>query len=144
MRRSGPGPCSVCKETVTPNLSGICTACGREQNRRLYAAGGRRTPYTTDRAENAQARVRRCREINTEIINAKKAKPCADCGVQYPPHVMGFDHRPGEEKVNDLARMKTYSVQRILAEIAKCDVVCHNCHAERTHSRRIAAQAYAS
>ena len=29
------------------------------------------------------------------------------------------------------------SLARLMAEIAKCEVVCANCHAERTHKRRV-------
>lgn len=65
-----------------------------------------------------------------------KSRPCADCGHTYGPWVMQFDHRPGERKlgnVADLVRIK--SKRKLLEEIEKCDVVCANCHAERTHSR---------
>jgi hypothetical protein len=76
-----------------------------------------------------------------------KEKPCTDCGVQYPHYVMDFDHRPGERKnrrlmrkgrnltrsVSDLART---SWKMFALEVVKCDVVCANCHRERTHQRK--------
>ena len=68
-----------------------------------------------------------------------KAAPCMDCGVSYPPYVMDFDHRPGEEKVLPVATMisDSWGRERIEAEIAKCDLVCANCHRVRTHLRRV-------
>ena len=51
---------------------------------------------------------------------------------------MDFDHRPGEVKKHQLGGMtKTvYSWAVIEAEIAKCDLVCANCHRIRTHVQR--------
>lgn len=71
------------------------------------------------------------RLLRDDIVNKAKDKPCADCGKRYPPYVMDLDHRG--DKFTDVSKMKSYSIQRLLAEIAKCDVVCANCHRERTH-----------
>lgn len=66
-----------------------------------------------------------------EIIREAKAVPCADCGQRYPYYVMDFDHR--EDKVIIVSKLpERGSVAKLLAEIAKCDVVCANCHRERT------------
>ena len=83
----------------------------------------------------------RARPILKEIVDVIKSQPCTDCGECYPPYVMDFDHVRGQ-KAKDVARMVggNYSVKRVLAEIAKCELVCSNCHRERTHQRRVAAQ----
>jgi hypothetical protein len=52
---------------------------------------------------------------------------------------MDFDHRPGETKCFNLsiaAGQTRLSWEKMEAEIAKCDVVCANCHRERTHQRK--------
>lgn len=68
------------------------------------------------------------------IVHEAKDKPCMDCGVRYPPYVMDFDHRdPGTKKFNIALVNKISSVKALIEEIAKCDVVCSNCHRERTH-----------
>ncbi len=67
-----------------------------------------------------------------------KNKPCADCGKIYPPWVMDFDHRDKKLKlgnVSKLALRKFWSIERIKEEIKKCDLVCANCHRERTYRR---------
>lgn len=71
------------------------------------------------------------------LIRDAKAKPCADCGIQYPYYVMQFDHRDGEIKLFNIGLVVSNrpSVQSLLDEITKCDVVCANCHAERTFRR---------
>ena len=66
-----------------------------------------------------------------------KAAPCLDCEKTYPYYVMDFDHVPerGEKKfeLSTYASKRTY--EEIVAEVAKCDVVCSNCHRERSHQR---------
>lgn len=75
-----------------------------------------------------------------EILYAEKAKPCADCGQSFPTVCMDFDHRPGESKLFALGgATDRYALALVLAEIAKCDVVCANCHRIRTEDRRVAA-----
>lgn len=81
-----------------------------------------------------QAAVRKA-QLRAEV-QALKAVPCADCGVEYPYYVMEFDHRPGETKVGVIARMVADGQRtKVFEEVKKCDVVCANCHRERTHQR---------
>lgn len=63
-----------------------------------------------------------------------------DCGGTFDPVCMDFDHRPGELKLFNIAAWRQYSAKvttaKLLTEIAKCDVVCANCHRLRTHRQR--------
>lgn len=67
---------------------------------------------------------------NRALISEAKSVPCADCGVQYPPIAMDFDHRDGETKDGPIAHAvnRRWGQERLLAEIAKCDVRCAVCH----------------
>lgn len=67
----------------------------------------------------------------------KEATPCTDCGGTFPFYVMQYDHT-GEDKVGCVGSLVHSNVTwpKIEAEIAKCDLVCANCHAIRTHERR--------
>lgn len=80
-----------------------------------------------------QARVARARAS----INFMKSFPCSDCGGSFAPCVMQFDHVRGEKK-RHVSKMVMFSPDTIAAEIAKCDLVCANCHALRTFVRRSA------
>ncbi len=75
------------------------------------------------------------KEILDAIVAPFLSQPCADCGLTYPPAVMEFDHT-GDNKARNVMSMAGYTKERILAEIAKCEVVCGNCHNLRTHGRR--------
>jgi hypothetical protein len=74
---------------------------------------------------------------NREIINREKARPCVDCGIQYNPWIMQFDHRDPKDKAFAIGAGKIPSREALIAEIKKCQVVCSNCHAERSHKQRI-------
>ena len=102
--------------------------------------------------QNKQVQMRRVR-ANTvrrrnelaEFVNEFKRQPCADCGGEFPPYLMDFDHVSGD-KLDDICgmRMRTVSRDAIRAEIEKCEVVCANCHRARTHTRRLGIDVCAS
>ena len=60
-------------------------------------------------------------EIKTKLF-------CVVCGENHIA-CLDFHHRDPNEKEQSIGRMiRTHSKQRILDEIAKCDVLCSNCH----------------
>ena len=63
---------------------------------------------------------------------------CIDCGFVGPPQSLDFDHLPRYTKVMNVAALcgKAVSEARLRAEIAKCEVVCANCHRMRTKGRK--------
>lgn len=75
-------------------------------------------------------------ESRRAYVTEAKRKPCFDCGGEFPPVVMDFDHRPGETKSFGIGALAGKKALELLAEeIAKCDVVCANCHRIRTATR---------
>ena len=60
-----------------------------------------------------------------------------DCGNTFPPVCMDFDHRPNtDKKFNIGERYANAPISVLRAEIAKCDVVCSNCHRIRTWKKK--------
>lgn len=74
------------------------------------------------------------------IREYKERHPCVDCKVQYPYYVMDFDHVRGRKHKNVMELVPTLSKKKIDEEIAKCEVVCSNCHRIRTHMRKSAKE----
>ena len=90
------------------------------------------------RLERVNAWTVRARAERQEWLdNLKLAAGCADCGYNAHPRALDFDHI-GTDKAGDVSRMahSTASWARLKAEIAKCEVVCANCHRIRTFTRR--------
>jgi len=72
------------------------------------------------------------------LRDLKTKTPCVDCGINYPYYVMDFDHVRGVKHANVMELVSTLSKKRIDQEIAKCEIVCSNCHRIRTHIRKMA------
>lgn len=92
--------------------------------------------WARDNPEKARAKSNRTRDVRRAVVRKAKAVPCMDCRVQYPSPVMEFDHRPGVVKLFTIGPSAAHVTMAALeAEIAKCDVVCANCHRIRTWTR---------
>jgi len=70
-----------------------------------------------------------------DFLNKIKNKPCMDCEKMYNPWQMQFDHRPGTVKLFAISIDRYQPMDLLLTEIEKCDLVCGNCHANRSHVR---------
>ena len=53
---------------------------------------------------------------------------------------MQFDHLDRSTKEHHVGSLVLYSKKRVLQEVAKCEVVCANCHADRSY-RNVFVQA---
>lgn len=97
--------------------------------RRYYDENKEKILLTQNKKRNAMRRY---------IQEVKESTPCADCGMQYPHYVMDFDHLPGEVKLYNISNQMNSdigSLATLKAEIAKCEIVCANCHRHRTYMR---------
>lgn len=89
------------------------------------------------RAE-ARDRIQKKRERNQQIlVNYLVGKKCEDCPCD-DPRLMTFDHREPDGKMANVADLVSRGAkyEYLVAEIQKCDVVCHNCHMIRMFSQR--------
>lgn len=91
-----------------------------------------------DRAKSRSKAASASQRKKRDTIQAfKTAQGCADCGYSANPVALDFDHREGETKSFPIAsKISSFRLDRLWAEIAKCDVVCANCHRIRTHDRQ--------
>jgi hypothetical protein len=71
-----------------------------------------------------------------EWYDAQKRKPCLDCGKTFPMESMDFDHCHGEKEFNISIAWAWMNLDRLKAEIEKCELVCANCHRIRTDTRK--------
>jgi hypothetical protein len=80
---------------------------------------------------------RRTSKARREIIKAlldgiKLERGCAICGYRANSVALDFDHMDPGTKGFGLGAKKTYSREVVLAEVAKCRVLCANCHRVET------------
>ncbi|HSK92972.1 MAG TPA: hypothetical protein VLA76_02800 [Candidatus Angelobacter sp.] len=109
----------------------VCVNCHRLRTRDMERGRVRRPAG----APMQLARLERWRD-QAGLLNRLRQVPCADCGGRYEPCAMDFDHRDPTTKNHTVTRMVgRSSTEVILAEVAKCDIVCANCHRLRTWRR---------
>lgn len=82
----------------------------------------------------SQAVTKQRKNTKIKLLKAH-GEACVDCGVKYSPYVMQFDHRDTSSKELAIAKYGV-SYDTLYKETLKCDLVCANCHAERTHRQR--------
>lgn len=104
-----------------------CKPCNIERNKRWY----REHPEARATRMDGYATARRVKAA-TWLYRYLLEHPCVDCG-ESDPVVLEFDHL--RDKVRAISTMLGSSRQRIEAEIAKCEVVCANCHRRRSARR---------
>ena len=113
-------------------LQPYCRACRAELDHKRYEREVGRNVPRRSRTSYAFSRGAWLRSL-------KAGRPCTDCGRVFDPQVMQWDHLPEFEKVGDVGGgpwLAGRTPEEILREIAKCELVCTNCHTIRTLQRR--------
>ena len=107
----------------------ICLACQRDYSRAWYQRNSER------QRKNARRTGARQRAIAANFVRQYLAShPCVGCG-ETDVVVLDFDHQ--RDKVADISAMVRHGwgTQTIGLEIAKCHVLCANCHRRATAFR---------
>jgi hypothetical protein len=123
-------------------MTKVCTSCNQD----LPIEKFKWRHYGTKQRGTRQAMCNRCLYVKytrplveqktKEIHDYQLEKGCADCGYKGHPAALEFDHVNGVKLFNIGEQIGSYSREKLWEEIAKCDVVCANCHAIRTSTRR--------
>lgn len=133
----GTKTCSRCKLTKSVDefpknkskkdgLSYYCKIC-----QRVYTS----SHYSNNKEYYVKRAKKRNQKVFEKVKKIKENTPCADCGKKYPYYVMDFDHQFGK-KFTISSSCKAVSEKKLREEIKKCEVVCSNCHRERTFRRK--------
>jgi hypothetical protein len=73
-------------------------------------------------------------KLRAVVMEYLNDHPCADCG-ERDVVVLEFDHVRGKRIGISRLMLSGGSIRVLMEEIAKCDVVCANCHRRRTYMR---------
>ena len=133
--------CSRCGETKPEELFSMknkalgtrqacCKDCKNKYNKAWYLNNKDSHILSVERNRSSY------RDRYNALMMELKSQPCADCGGTFPPIAMDFDHIE-DNKVKSVSRLSAGSIDRLMTEIEKCEVVCSNCHRVRTHNRRL-------
>jgi len=120
--------CTSCKQSFPETKFKMRWAKGRQSGTRQAMCN--RCLYVKYTRPNIERKLAKVHAYQLE-------KGCADCGFNKHPAALEFDHLPGTKKLFNIGEeIGNRSVESIWLEIAKCEVVCANCHAIRTAERR--------
>lgn len=110
-------------------LSDICKPCAAKK----FSKWSKAKPST--RRKNAEWKKARVSQNRWNYVQLMRGKSCVDCGYDNILALV-WDHVRGE-KIKGVASMVTDGSpwNKILEEIDKCELRCHNCHAIVTAQR---------
>lgn len=121
----------------------VCRECGRIRIRRK-----REKPGFKQREAEKAARWRKAHPVEYKAAytqaNDKKKQVlldarrggCIKCGETHPA-CLDFHHRNGKsDKLGHIGVVRRFAMEKLLAEIAKCDVLCANCHRKHHYDER--------
>lgn len=100
-----------------------CKECQKAQEKVHYQESKERQIAVKETAQFQKNR-------NIQLVENARAVGCRKCGEKRS-YVLDFHHKNPEEKENVIAHMlKSSGEDKLIAELAKCDVLCANCHRE--------------
>lgn len=124
-------------DVVCANCHAIRTALAYQNGTLEFGFKPAPTPNPNPTAQGRRERFLRHKAAQNALLDRIRTLPCHDCGQTFPICVMEFDHRDASQKRAMLSVMAgRVRIGTLLEEIAKCDIVCSNCHRERTFRRR--------
>ena len=90
----------------------------------------------TNKERVYQLRTERLRPARNWFFLYKKTLQCLQCGFNDHPAALDFHHRDPATKMYSVGQMwvTAKSIEAMKEEIAKCDVLCANCHRILHHS----------
>jgi hypothetical protein len=103
----------------------ICLQCQSDDHKVRYKADPGKY-----KERNKRNRIR-----IAQLVDDFKKHPCVDCGRQYEPFCMDFDHIGSKTMAIALMVHNTWGIKRILEEMTRTELVCVLCHKTRTHAR---------
>jgi hypothetical protein len=100
-----------------------------------------RNDYYARNKESEKKRILERKKQIVEFLRNYKERPdikCKECGQDHPA-TLHFHHIDPSKKECIISKMASsgFSIERIMIEIEKCEVLCANCHAIFHYNERI-------
>jgi len=108
----------------------------RDKRRATWNAWYHRTKHLrTDTKRRSSVKLARLHELSAWLAEIKSALNCRDCGMDHPACLVFHHVDPSQKEITVAdALRRGFAKKRILAEMAKCVVLCANCHI-KLHAR---------
>ena len=107
-----------------------CKTCKQQLPLSEFANAGmaKGIPYRRHQCKKCYSDIKaiRANRIKEEFREFKKTLKCARCGFN-DFRALQFHHH-NKDKDYAVAQMRGYALETVLREVAKCEVLCANCH----------------
>lgn len=116
----------------TKKLHAQCKQCYVDKRRNTYKEHYHK--YGSEYRARAIERNRRLKAVlRIKLLEYLADKSCVQCGIS-DPRVLDFDHIDPSTKSFGIARgiHNILKWERLMEEIAKCQILCANCHRIKT------------
>jgi len=114
-------------KTKPDGLSSYCKECKKKYNDIHYKERGHLWKQT--RREQAIINRKKTQDFVCEYLTFH---PCVDCG-ETDIVVLEFDHL--SDKEFNISMKMSCGIEKLMVEIAKCEIRCANCHRRKTAER---------
>lgn len=125
----------------------LCRKCQSSRNRAIYESNPEAAKtYNREhmrrwRAANRERDNKNWTELRRKkkewLDNLKASLGCGSCKIEKDPVCLEFHHRDPTSKITEISlSIARWSLKRIQTEIAKCDLLCANCHRKLHASER--------
>jgi len=117
----------------------FCLSCSpfgsHNTSKRPIRAGPKADADRRKRRSDSSYRCQRRRRVERKqrLVEARGGR-CEDCGYDVSVAALEFHHRDSKTKEFGVGNFNG-SWERLVAEAAKCDLLCANCHRRRHHYR---------
>lgn len=131
--------CTTCKDNKNltefnknkrkkDGYSNVCRDCNKKYSQKYY--NNNKDIQLESVRKRAKVIITENRKKYFQLLSEGKCKKCPEADV----FALEYDHRDGEVKVASIRTMvgAGYCWKTIESEIAKCDLLCANCHRKRT------------
>jgi hypothetical protein len=109
------------------NIGSNCSVCGK-------LLSGKQSLYCSIRCKNVThqsygSQKKRGLQRKIYFVNSLGGK-CSRCGYSKNIAALAFHHKGNKEFQLDVRNLSNRRADRIVSEVKKCVLLCHNCHAE--------------
>ena len=99
------------------SFSNTCRECKKKLNLKYYR----------NRHPSSKPRINSLARNMKYIWSVKEQDCCVFCGEQRTEMIL-FHHREPSKKIFSLSKPRSRNLEEVKTEIAKCDLMCANCH----------------
>jgi hypothetical protein len=136
-KTSKDAACFAKARNLPRGLKSWCKECNNRASRERHTLDPKRYP-ANERAYRLRRRdkIKEMRQVRVDaakaVVDAVRASGCSRC-PETNPDCLDFHHVRGQ-KVDNVCHMVSSGcpISTLTAEVAKCDILCANCHRKET------------